>query len=69
MGFDKETKQIYNRNKSASKASDSVVKIQQRKISKVVDKCAERHYNRNKSASNGACWQQRINEKLNAIKF
>ena len=31
--------------------SKSVVKIQQRKIPKVVDKGAERHYNRDKLAS------------------
>jgi hypothetical protein len=36
---------LYNRDKLANKVIVSVVKIQQRKIPKVVDKDAERRYN------------------------
>jgi hypothetical protein len=43
---------MYNRNKLASKVFDTVVKIQQKRYPKVVDKLAEMLYNRDKLASN-----------------
>jgi len=43
---------MYNRNKLASKVFDTVVKIQQKRYPKVVDKLAEMLYNRDKLANN-----------------
>jgi hypothetical protein len=43
---DREITRTYNRDKLASKALLSVVKIQQKDLPKVVDSRAERHYNR-----------------------
>ena len=44
--LDKRYKYSYNRNKLASKVFKTVVKIQQKKIPKVVDSGTERCYNR-----------------------
>jgi hypothetical protein len=45
---------MYNRNKLASKVFDSVVKIQQKRYPKHVDRGTARCYNTYKLAGNGA---------------
>jgi hypothetical protein len=46
MVLDKRYKYSYNRNKLASKVSVTVVKIQQKRYPKHVDRGVERRYNR-----------------------